>query len=430
VKLDTALPWIVRAIVVLALAAIVAWIATKTRWEETTVPLPLHGEARTNPQYAQKVFLASLGLKVETRKNLGAMPPSDAVIFIESWHWDLIDSRRRALEEWIRSGGRLVVDTSLIDSLDTFAEFSGITREFPSVDEDDENDENEEEEESKNEAESEETIRALAPPGSVDAISCAEWKVSIDPQGASGSRKDYNFCPVQVFGWLTTASDPVWAVSDEDGYQAVRVQRGAGSVTFINSMLLFGNRAFKDVSRGALYVAAGQLRHGDAVWLLTEMEHPSLLTLVWRYGAPVVILFGVFVVAAVWRNAARFGPLRAPPIAARRSLAEQIRGTGGFIIRLGGSRTLYNAMARSVKEEAVRLIARYASLTPQQQVDALVARTGVDRDDLQYALFVAPNSSHRQQLYKAIAILETTRRVLAYERTTPLQTQTDQSAGT
>jgi hypothetical protein len=83
-------------------------------------------------------------------------------------------------------------------------------------------------------------------------------------------------------------------------------------------------------------------------------------------------------------------------------------------LRVGGSRTLYNAAVRSMREEAVRRISRFAQMTPEKQLDALVVRTGLDRNDLQQALF--PISGHsRQQLYKAITLLESARRMLAQE---------------
>jgi hypothetical protein len=376
--------------------------------------LPLKGEALTNPHYAQKVFLESLGIKVEARQSLATMPPAHGVVFISAWHWDLIESRKQALETWVRSGGRLVVDESLIDSLGAFAEFSGITLKYPEYDED-EDEEGEQDAGEREQGSPAETIDGtLDIPAVVEESRCVMWKVTVDLHGASGSRDHYEFCPAETIGWLATTTKPIWAVSDRYGYQAVRVQVGAGSVTSINASV-FENRDFNEIPRGALYVAAGQLRQSDSVWLLTETEFPSLLTLVWRHGAPVVLLFGLFVIAAIWRSAVRLGPLRAPPIAARRSLAEQIRGTGWFILRLGGSRTLLKAVARSLREEAMRRISRYARLTPAQQLDALVARTGLDRNELQQALVAVSAQPNRPQLYKAITLLETARRVLAQE---------------
>jgi hypothetical protein len=72
------------------------------------------------------------------------------------------------------------------------------------------------------------------------------------------------------------------------------------------------------------------------VHFLTESEHPSLLALIWMYGAPVVGLAAAWLLLALWRNGVRFGSIVGTAPAARRSLAEQIRGTGQFALRFGG----------------------------------------------------------------------------------------------
>jgi hypothetical protein len=414
----SARPWIVWVAVTGLLLAFGIWIANNTHWEEITIPMPLKGEAVTNPQYAQRVFLEALGVKVESRQSFTTPPPQHAVVIVSSWHWDLIEVRRKKMEEWIRAGGRLVVDTTLLDSLEGFERFSGIKSDFPKPDEDE--DEEEDEESADEETEEVESESALDVFGKEKV--CVDWKISIDTQGVSGGRDQYAFCGSIIYGWLVSDEKPIWALSDERGYQAVRVSIGKGSVTVLNGTL-FDNAEFRDAERGALFVAAAQLRKDDPVWLLTESEHPSVLQLVWRYGAPAVVLFAFFVAVVLWRNATRFGSLRAPPDPARRSLAEQIRGTGWFILRLGGSHTLYKAMLRAVKEAAARRIPRFHSLTPQQQLEALVASTGVDRDELQQAfILIAPNalgpmrSQPRHHLYKAIALLETVRRILQSQK--------------
>ena len=41
-------------------------------------------------------------------------PPADSVIVLSAWHWNLSAGRREALERWVESGGRLVVDRTLV----------------------------------------------------------------------------------------------------------------------------------------------------------------------------------------------------------------------------------------------------------------------------------------------------------------------------
>ncbi len=101
----------------------------------------------------------------------------------------------------------------------------------------------------------------------------------------------------------------------------MRVQVGRGSVTVINATP-FRERSLFDGDHGRLLVAATQMRRGDEVHFLSEDDHPSLLALLWQYGAPVVVLLvGAHRARAVARRrpvrAARGGAGRGAPLAGR-----------------------------------------------------------------------------------------------------------------
>src|SRR5262249_52299120 len=83
----------------------------------------------------------------------------------------------------------------------------------------------------------------------------------------------------------------------------------------------------------------------------------TLLSLMWSAGWPVIVLALILVLLALWRGAPRFGPLEAPPSTARRSLAEQIRGTGQFTLRVGGGRALQAAALPALADLAVARLA-------------------------------------------------------------------------
>ena len=98
-------------------------------------------------------------------------------------------------------------------------------------------------------------------------------------------------------------------------------QVGRGSVTVINATP-FRERSLFDGDHGRLFVAATELRRGDEVHFLSEDDHPSLLALLWQYGAPVVVLsLDAHRARAVARRrpvrAARGGAGRGPPLAGR-----------------------------------------------------------------------------------------------------------------
>jgi hypothetical protein len=409
---EVARSWLIRTAFFAVVVLLAAWIANNTYWDDVVIPTPLKGEAATNPQYAVRVFLESLDVRVKERHTLDSLPPANAAIVMTDWHWDLIDSRRDKLEGWVRAGGRLIADNSLTGIFSGFSEFAGIELRVAEA--------------VKKKAGAQKRARDsddTAEAGVDESVEkCARWNVSIDAHSASGGRNQYSLCNLATLGWLVSEKKPIWAVRDKDGLQAVRVPIDEGSVTVINAKP-FGNRTFRDVDRGALFVAATQLQRYDEVWLLTEADHPSLLSLIWQYGAPVVIVFALFIAVISWRNAVRFGPLSAPPDIARRSLAEQIRGTGWFIVRLGGVRTLYAAMLRALNEVAAQRIFGYDNLTPERKLAALVAHTGLDSEALKQAMSAAALDSgvfarrqSRHHLYRAIATLETARRVLLYDQ--------------
>ena len=95
------------------LAWLVYWVASNTYWADTTIPMPLRREAATNPYYAAERFVEALGGRA-TRDRTFTQPPADAVIVLSTWNWNLSDRRREALEQWVESGDRLVVDSTVV----------------------------------------------------------------------------------------------------------------------------------------------------------------------------------------------------------------------------------------------------------------------------------------------------------------------------
>jgi hypothetical protein len=157
------------------------------------------------------------------------------------------------------------------------------------------------------------------------------------------------------------------------------------------------------------------LRAGDHVLFLTEADVSSLPALVWRHGAPAVAVLLLFITLALWRGAMRFGPLVAPAERARRSLAEQILGTGRFAIRVGGGAALVAAGRRALHEAATRRIAGYDRLTTAAQAEAVAGLVGVGARELSAALD-AEQGQRSMELRAKLAVLESARRQLASRR--------------
>jgi hypothetical protein len=373
--------WVLLGI---ALAALIYWVADNTHWADVKVPMPLKGEALRNRFYAVQRLAEALGARTVVDHVL-TVPSPDSVIVLSDWHWNLSESRRQTMERWVESGGRLVVVGPLTGGEDAFEQWSGIERSFRDV-------------------------KELAKSNRFEwSDPCHKFREERGGRPRSESESAPRWlCEVETLTFLKSARTPDWALREDAGIQAMRVSVGRGHVTVINASSPFTYRSLFDGDHGWLFVAATELRRGDDVHFLSEFEHPSLVALLWRYGAPVVVLGLAAIGLLLWRGSARFGPLAAPPESARRSLAEQIRGTGRFALRHGGE-SLHAACVRALEDAATRRIPGYAALPAAERPAALARLTGFDRDALAAAIHHGGlRGAHG--LRSTIAFLESARR--------------------
>ena len=376
----------ISLLVTVVVAMLAVWIGRNTDWVEIKVPMPPKGEALVNPFYATQHFAGKLGARTSWDRML-VSPPADAVIVLSGWHWSIGRARRAALEAWVESGGRLVVDDMLVDPSEEFEAWSGIELRFPDPDEKKEDDVPE------------------------DSLCRPARQVPAVRDGGQ-----LWLCDLDV-SWLETRRPVLWGLRDAKGLQAVRVAIGRGSVTVINASPFRGRGIF-DGDHGHVFVAATGFRRGDEVHFLSEDDYPSLLALTWRYGAPAVAILFALVALLLWRGAVRFGPLAPPTVLARRSLADQILGSGRFALRHGGGRALHAAAVRALDEAARRRISRYAVLSPEERSAALARATGFDRDSLAAAIH-HPRSRSVAELHRTLALLEAARRETLTRQTRP-----------
>ncbi len=380
----------IPVLVGIPLVALIVWVASHTYWGDISVPMPPKGEAVTNPFYATQRFAEALGARTSWDRVLTA-PSTDSIIVLSAWHWTLSTGRRETLERWVESGGRLVVDRTLNGGENEFERWSGVVR----LDREPDRSEK-----------SPEAQRVL----------CGAFQEEQNGTPSSGSPDTrYSMCDLEGMSFLTTRRNVMWALRDGSGIQAMRVAVGRGTVTVINATPFRGQSLFHG-DHGWLFTAATEMRRGDDVHFLSEDTHPSLLALLWLYGAPVVMLTLTLVALVLWRGGVRFGPLAPAADAARRSLVEQIRGTGQFILRHGGGHSLHAASVRALDEAAKRRVPIYASLSPDERASALARLTGLDREALAAAVQpVGVGRSH--ELRNAIALLEAARRRTLIEHT-------------
>src|SRR4051812_16808397 len=326
---------------------LLVWIARNTYWTTLKVPLPPKGEAATNPFYIREKFAQVLGARTRWAQDF-SLPPTAGVAYVSTLDWDLLPERRKRFEHWVEAGGRLVVDGSLITSAEVFETWTGIhVKEFDGP---------------------------------------AEKRTECRRFEEENTHDSFIACDLGTEKSLESRRKRDWSLRDADSNLiATRVPVGHGSVTVITGGPFDGRNLFYD-DNGRLFVAATQLRRGDVIHFFSETDQPSLLALAWRLGWPVIALTAIALALGIWRDSVRFGPMAAPTDTARRSLAEQIRGTGQFTMRIGSTAALHAATARALNEVAARYINAFAALPGAERMQALEKATGFEASSLAAAL--------------------------------------------
>jgi hypothetical protein len=430
---------LLKILLVLGIVLAVAWFASKTEFENVEVPVRLKGEAARNPFYGAIRFSEVLGAEAAWER-VFATPRNDAVIMLSAWNWNLSKTRRERIEHWVEGGGRLIVDNTMIGGTAEFERWSGIgelkvkrTRKFVDPD----GGEGETGESADNETGEPEGAEEILEAGAPAEVAEEETSEAVEPEDYEPEEQpvadDDSFfgqfipkecttlveditsrklsvCDVTPMQSLTSSRRILWALRDGEKIHAVRTAVGSGSVTVINAQP-FRFRAFLAGDHPRLFATMTQLHRGDLVLFLTEEDHANIVSLMWRFGAPAVLLMLACVVLALWRSGPRFGPQVAGSSSARRSLAEQIRGTGQFALRFGGGKALHAAAARALRDAAIRKFPRYDRMSSEERVTTLATASGISADDLGPAMnHIGVRSTH--ELRQAIAVLESARRRL------------------
>jgi hypothetical protein len=413
--------WIIRVTVVLIVVALGVWIARNTYWDEVEIPMPAQGEAATNPFYAQQHLVETLGARSLWQRVPGAIPPPQGVLVLSNFNWNLIDVRRERIQKWVEAGGRLVIDRSVIGGEEELTRWTGISRysvvrrKAQSHDKTDADARNADHKNKASGAKADDHGQAR-PNSDTDDDDDAENPNNETPEDASGSAgPTITICGFYRYSRLQSARKTSWTLrSPKLGVQAMRVALGKGSVTLVNSRP-FTNSDLLRCQHGLLFTRATQLHRGDDVWFVTEDKGPSLLTVIWTTAAPVVLVGLALIALWLWRAGVRFGPIAAPTDPARRSLAEQILGTGQFTVRIGGGSALHAAAARALLETADRRIPGFARLGSEERVAAIARLASVDASELAAAINRS-GPQHANELRHRLALLESVRRVIAQNR--------------
>ena len=389
---------LLNGLAALGVLAALAWFIHSTEWADETVPLPAHGEAAKDRHYVAKQVIQRLGGQVVAPQNFDTLPPAGATLVLSSWHWDLFPEREQALRRWVENGGHLVAQTWRgpewlpIERMNAPARAASAAASAPPA------------------APPAPRSTLLGPRFGARPPECHELHEPDDVEPAYGAARRYRLCDGTSGMFLRTRALRRWSVDGPSGPEWLRTSLGRGMVT-ASLADVSDNRSLLEGDNALVFIAALHLRPGDTVWFVDSEQRPPLLSVIWQTGAPAVLLGALALALLLWRAGVRFGPgaPTAPP--ARRSVAEQIRGTASFIFQRDAA-ALHRAQLRALEQAARRMIRDHDRMDRRSRAEAIAKATALDADDLARAMDPSLKRP-RRDLLAALTLLETAVRRLS-----------------
>ncbi len=431
-------PVVLRVLGVAVILFLMGWIVMHTRWVEVTVNDDPRGLAATDKRYSLRRILEAAGATLETRSSLEPMPPADATLLLESGLWNIFPERDARLRAWVENGGRLVLGAAARGGENDLRwvplsyvqphphPTPGVTKPAAAAasDADDERDDDHDVPATRRQPDDgEQQKREFArlfprqPYGF-----CADFhETESTTQPAFEPGRVYRGCGYD--GRLRTLDHvpPTWVLSDAHETLAIRVPIGRGSVTGVAPTLVTDNHGILQNDNALIATAVLQAAPGRAVWIVEDEKREPLLGWLWHEARTPSLLALAALALALWRLMVRFGPREAAPPPARRSMGEQVRGTGQFIAGTdphalhAATRLAFDAIARTRVED-------WAGLDDAARVAALAAAIAhshaIDQPALLQSLNVGTGATPAQIL-AATAVLEQARRALVRTPSAP-----------
>jgi hypothetical protein len=387
---------LLTGIVLAVLAGVGVWIARNTYWDQIDEFTPPRGAAADNPYYSLERFAQGLGVTTRQVPTVETLPPANAVLIYGFAAAGAASAERlRALEHWVEAGGRLLVPSSALYSSKSLRSWAGVVL-----------------------APRPPAPRPVFPiPGAARVArppDCAVYPVEVD---GLDSGKTLSECEVGGALDYKGPRTPLWSLRASNGFHALRVQIGRGTLAVIDREFIYDNQGLLKGDHARLFVALAPLRRGDLLWIVNPKSAEPLLNLLWRLAAPAILAFGLAAAFAIWRHWPRFGPAVPVTPAARRSLAEQLRAHARFAARTGRLGALRRAQVRALEDVARRRIPAYAAESPGERAQALAVATGQSAAALAMALAERPLGGAGAE-GAAILLLERARRSLLHDSPT------------
>ena len=330
-------------------------------------------EALLNPYLAAERFLNKNNIKTQSvsgAKLLDELPLHSDTIFLSNHRNDglLTTARQDALYDWIIEGGHLVMvahtlwDEEQNGSGDPFLDSLDIRR----FKHDFSNDELEE-------IEPVETRFAGRGETLTLAFNPVYYLLNQDKTADSGikSHKGYHLLQYDINGGRLTV------LSDDQIWRNNNIGENDHALLFHN--LIASNIDSETPSK---------------LWIVHDLEFPSLLELIWKKAHYAVLILFLLLVFSLWAAYNRFGPPLVDNHRIRRSLLEHLDACGRYHWRHDQGNTLLTTLREQLQQQLEQHHPSWHQLALEEQYAWLNRRSSLPQQVLAAALDHQPQSEH------------------------------------
>ena len=200
-----------------------------------------------------------------------------------------------------------------------------------------------------------------------------------------------------------------WANSGKATHM-MQLNHGLGSIIVVTDADLWKTPAIDQYDNAWLlwYLTAD-----TSVTLLFNIEHDSLLTLLWRYFPQALVALIALIGLGFWHAGVRQGPLQEPAAKGRRQLQEHLRASADFMLRRNGQQHLLQALQQDILRRVRRRHPGFEQLGVAEQWLVLARLTGQSTRAISQAMSPRPKQRlSSAEFSRQVAQLQTLRNAL------------------
>jgi hypothetical protein len=338
---------LIALLVTLGLLLLGWWFLENFKMEQAEIPLPPKGEAKYNNLFAAERYLQTLRIPTDSTtlpKLLRSMPPTSAVILIDSNRFSNEINATHSLIDWVRAGGHLILRPGYRPTTDADNALKDELLDSLNI-----------------------SVKEIHEPLSDQLL-----ELNLD----TGNNLQKLFIESYSYTHLTGQLESDLIAKDANGIHLIQRKLDQGMVTVLTDLQFLGNHQIGTEHHAlALWYLVNQHQKSAKVWLIYSEKAEALASILWDRFNPLIIISSILGVLWLFGSSQRFGPMIKPTETATRSILEHIDANGMHYWRNGEATKLLARRRSSFNSKMNRYHPAWTSLPQQQKILHLVKMT-------------------------------------------------------